>query len=160
MKNKKNSGMTEIVKTVTMVVEGAIFVFGLNIVLYGHLSPGGGFAGGLILAFLFILLFLSYGKEGAFEKVSLKSAHVMDSSGIIAFLFIGVLGVFIMNSFLINFIQKNVSGSEFELISAGIIPIENIAIGLKVATSVFLVFAVLSMFRISSEPEEKGEENE
>ncbi|MFC2062267.1 MnhB domain-containing protein [Elusimicrobiota bacterium] len=146
-----NKGMTEIVKTITSLVEGAILVYGLNIVLYGHISPGGGFAGGLILSFLFILLFLAYGKEGAYDKLNLKNAHILDSVGVMGFLFIGIMGIVLTGNFLNNFLNRYLPGKEFSLLSAGVIPLNNIAIGLKVAASVYLAFVILSVFKIGEE---------
>ena len=52
-------GMTIIVKTVSSWVKVLIIVFGIYIVLFGHLTPGGGFAGGVILASSYILLMLA-----------------------------------------------------------------------------------------------------
>ena len=37
---------------------------------------------------------------------------------------------------------------EFQLLNAGTIPISNIAVGLKVAASLFLIFVILSVLRI------------
>lgn len=39
-------GMTLIVKVIAELVKDFIILFGIYIVLNGHLSPGGGFAGG------------------------------------------------------------------------------------------------------------------
>ena len=38
-------GMTLIVKTITALLIGFILLFGFYVILTGHLSPGGGFAG-------------------------------------------------------------------------------------------------------------------
>lgn len=43
-------GMTLIVKTVTRLTIGLILMYGIYITLHGHLGPGGGFAGGVIVA--------------------------------------------------------------------------------------------------------------
>ena len=59
------TGMTLIVKTITRLLFGFIILYGVSIVLYGHLTPGGGFAGGVILACGFILLVLSFGRDAA-----------------------------------------------------------------------------------------------
>ncbi|HID57013.1 TPA: hypothetical protein EYP37_10830, partial [Candidatus Poribacteria bacterium] len=59
----KEQGMTVIVKTITRIVAGFITIFGAYIVLTGHLTPGGGFPGGVILACAFVLLTLAYGGE-------------------------------------------------------------------------------------------------
>ena len=39
-------GMSIIVKTVSHWMSAFIFLYGLSIVFYGHLTPGGGFPGG------------------------------------------------------------------------------------------------------------------
>jgi multisubunit Na+/H+ antiporter MnhB subunit len=49
-------GMTVIVKTISSWVKVLIFLFGIYIILFGHLTPGGGFAGGVILASSYVLL--------------------------------------------------------------------------------------------------------
>ena len=43
-------GMTVIVKTITGLISGLILLFGIYIVAHGHLTPGGGFAGGIIIS--------------------------------------------------------------------------------------------------------------
>ena len=56
-------GMTFIVKTVTGLLIAVIFSFGIYITIYGHLTPGGGFAGGIMLACGLILVTLAFGKN-------------------------------------------------------------------------------------------------
>ena len=85
------TGMTLIVKTITDFVAAFIVVFGAYIVLYGHLTPGGGFAGGVIIACAFILVLLAHGKEKAFARLPERVAHILDSGGALAFLLIGWL---------------------------------------------------------------------
>lgn len=136
--------MSEIVKAITSLVAASIMVFGINITFYGHLTPGGGFAGGLILAFLFILYYLAYGGDEELAKLPFKVNHILDSAGAIGFLFIGTLGIHFGGRFLYNFMK---GGKAFHLLSGGIIPLENIAICIKVGASIFLVFTVLAVFR-------------
>ena len=57
------NGMTVIVKKTTQLIAGLIFLYGIYIIIHGHLTPGGGFAGGVILAGSFILLILAFGSE-------------------------------------------------------------------------------------------------
>lgn len=47
---RDDKGMTLIVKTVTRLTLGFILLYGIYISLNGHISPGGGFAGGVIVA--------------------------------------------------------------------------------------------------------------
>ena len=139
-------GMTLIVKTITDFVVAFIVVFGAYIVLYGHLTPGGGFAGGVIIACAFILLMLAHGRDQAFARLPEKVAHALDSSGALAFLIIGWIGLS-GGFFFLNVFGK---GEMFRLLSSGMILPLNIAIAFKVGSSLFLVFAALAMFRRKS----------
>ena len=146
MSNKQ--GMTVIVKTLTRFVKGFVLLFGFYIVFYGHLTPGGGFAGGVVIASSFVLLTLAFGKEVSEKKLSVSTAALLDEIGAFAFLLIALMGMFFGGVFFINFIQKSFPGADFRLLSSGIIPFCNIAIGLKVGTSVFMIFIVISILRV------------
>jgi len=139
-------GMTLIVRTITDFVVGFIVVFGAYIVLYGHLTPGGGFAGGVIIACAFILLMLAHGKDVAFSKLGQHTAHVLDSAGALTFLLIGWIGL-TAGYFFMNVFGR---GEPFRLLSSGMILPANIAIAFKVGSSLFLVFAALATFRRKS----------
>jgi len=143
MKNPEK-GMTLIVKTITRLTVGLILLYGIYIVSHGHLSPGGGFAGGVIIALSFIHLMLAFGREVALKKLSQGFASVLESFGAIMFLSIALLG-FLGGYFFFNFFLHK--GKPFELFSAGIIPLCNIAISLKVGAGLFAIFAVLVLFK-------------
>ena len=150
------AGMTIIVKTISSWVKVLIIVFGIYIILFGHLTPGGGFAGGVILASSYILLMLAFGRKTAEENLSLKTASKLDCVGALLFAMIAIAGLIFGGSFFINFLyQKYLSGEPLRLISAGTIPLSNIAIGLKVGASLFLVILTLSVFRIDNSTEKK-----
>ncbi len=146
--NNDSNGMSLIVKTITRWVKGFIFIFGIYIVLYGHLTPGGGFAGGVIISCAFILITLAFGKEVALDRLNRTIASELDSLGALLFLFVAWSGIYLGGVFFINYIQKLMPGKMFALLSAGTIPIYNIAIGLKVFSSLFMVFIILSVVRV------------
>lgn len=141
-------GMTVIVKTVTRWVKVFIFLYGVYIVITGHLTPGGGFAGGVIIACSYILLTLAYGKDFALQRLGTRLASGLDSGGALLFLVVALFGLGYGGIFFANFLQKRFPGREFQLLSSGAIPISNIAIGLKVGASLFLIFVILSVLRI------------
>ena len=150
-------GMTIIVKTISSWVKVLIFLFGIYIILFGHLTPGGGFAGGVILASSYVLLMLAFGREFVEKNLSLPVTSKLDCIGALAFALIAILGLVFGGSFFVNFLyQKYLPGEALNLISAGTIPLSNIAIGLKVGASLFLVSLVLSIFR----PDESGTKEE
>jgi len=144
-------GMTIIVKTISSWVKVLIILFGIYIILFGHLTPGGGFAGGVILASSYVLLMLAFGREYAEENLSLPVASKLDCVGALLFAAVALGGLLYgAAGFFWNFIhQKYLVGTayEFNLVSAGTIPLSNISIGLKVGASLFLVVLALSIFR-------------
>jgi multicomponent Na+:H+ antiporter subunit B len=56
-------GMTIIVKKTSQLIAGMVFMYGIYVIVHGHLTPGGGFAGGVIIAGSFILVTLAYGGD-------------------------------------------------------------------------------------------------
>ncbi len=150
------TGMTIIVKTISSWVKVLIIVFGIYIILFGHLTPGGGFAGGVILASCYVLLMLACGREEAERNLSLPFASKLDCIGALGFAMIAILGLYFGGTFFLNFLpQKYLPGEPLGLISAGTIPLSNIAIGFKVGTSLFLVILILSVFRMDNSAEKK-----
>jgi multicomponent Na+:H+ antiporter subunit B len=141
--------MTVIVKTIASWVKILIFLFGIYIIITGHITPGGGFAGGVILASSYILLMLAFGREFVEENLPLSAASRFDCIGALLFAVIAILGLVLGGSFFVNFLyQKYLPGEALNLISAGTIPFSNIFIGLKVGASLFLVVLTLSIFRL------------
>jgi multicomponent Na+:H+ antiporter subunit B len=144
-------GMTIIVKTIASWVKMLIILFGIYIIIQGHLTPGGGFAGGVILASSYVLLMLAFGREFVEKNLSLPLASKLDCLGAFAFAMIAILGIVLGGSFFLNFLyQKYLPGQPLALISAGTIPLSNIAIGIKVGASLFLIILTLSIFRPNS----------
>ena len=146
MNKEDEKGMSLIVKTITRLTAGLILLYGIYIVFHGHVSHGGGFAGGVMIALSFIHLMLAYGKEVVFRKLSKAAALIFVSLGAILFLAIALLG-FTEGHFFLNFISK---GEPFKLFSAGIIPLCNIAICLKVGAGLFGIFVALVLFKLDT----------
>ena len=144
MNKPKEKGMTLIVKTITRLTVGLILLYGIYIVLHGHVSPGGGFAGGVIIALSFIHLMLAYGKEEAFKRLSKRATSFFESIGALLFITIALLG-FIGGYFFFNFLNK---GEPFKLFSSGIIPLCNIAICFKVGAGLFAIFVALTLLTL------------
>jgi len=139
---RSTEGMTLIVKSIGRLVINFIILFGVYIILYGHITPGGGFPGGVIVATAFILIMLAYGRTTALRKFGDMTASLLDNFGALSFMIIAVLG-FVGGYFFVNFISR---GTPFDLFSAGTIPLSNIAIGLKVSASLYAVFVALAIF--------------
>lgn len=143
-------GMTIIVKTISSWVKVLIFIFGIYIILFGHLTPGGGFAGGVILASSYVLLMLAFGGEFVQKDLPLALDSKLDCLGAFAFMMIAILGSVFGGAFFANFLVDKY-GQPLKLLSAGTIPLSNIAIGLKVGASLFLVIFSLAVCRKGAE---------
>lgn len=143
--NNNDTGMTLIVKTITRISVWIIILYGIYIVLHGHLTPGGGFGGGVIIALALLNVLLAYGRDFTADWLNLKFLHGLEAASVSLFLIMGILGILIGGAFLANFISH---GQLFHLVSAGTIPVLNIVIGIKVALSLFLVVWVLSALEI------------
>lgn len=146
--------MSLIVKRITRITVSLIFLFGVYILLHGHLTPGGGFAGGVIIALSFIHLVLAFGKEVALKKMSQATVSIIESLGGLMFWGIALLGLIFGSYFFLNILPK---GRPFDLFSSGIIILCNIAIFLKVGAGLFAIFLALAFIRLP--PEEKKGEN-
>jgi multicomponent Na+:H+ antiporter subunit B len=100
---------------------------------------------------------LAFGRDFAEKNLSLAAASKLDCVGAFAFAMIAILGSVLGGSFFVNFLyQKYLPGHPLDLISAGTIPLSNMAIGLKVGASLFLIILLLSVFRAEI-PENKKE---
>ena len=87
------------------------------------------------------------------------TATRLDSAAALAFLGIALLGLVLGTAFFHNLIATP-EEARFCLGSGGLLPVSNLAIGIKVASSLFLVFAVLARWHAAAEtkPEPKQEE--
>jgi multisubunit Na+/H+ antiporter MnhB subunit len=138
-------GMTLIVKKVTQLIVGLIFLYGIYIVTHGHLTPGGGFAGGAVIAGAFVLLVLAYGSDILKLRKREEGSSVVESTGIFIFLVLAFTALFIgTRIFFTNYLPKGITG---ELISAGVIPLYNIAVGIEVAAALFTIFLALVIYK-------------
>ena len=137
--------MSIIVKKVTQLVSGLMFLYGIYIITHGHLTPGGGFAGGAILAGSFILLVLAFGSDLLKLKKREEGSSVIESMAIFAFLILGVMALFIgTHVFFKNYLPAGTVGN---LISAGVIPLYNIFIGIEFGAALFTIFLALAIFK-------------
>ena len=152
---RSSAGMSMIVKTVCGWMKAFILLYGIQIILYGHLTPGGGFAGGVIAASAFVLIMLAEGEDVGLKTFSRKAASTWDSVGALSFLVMAGLGLVLAGTFSVNFWTTDES-AHFTLFSSGIIPACNIGIGLKVCSSLYLVFVVLTAMNLALRPDSKG----
>jgi len=131
------AGMTIIVRTISRLLFPFMFLFGIYVIIHGHLTPGGGFQGGVILAASVIMLLLAYGIERAQAKVNVLQAELAESLGGLILVGLGLLGVALSIAFLKNVLPFGELGHVF---SAGNLPVLNISVSIKVAAGLLTIF--------------------
>ena len=108
---------------------GIILMTGVYVTIHGHLTPGGGFPGGTMIASSMLLLYLA---DDTF-RAKIKGFKILESVAGTLYVLIGIAGLFMADFFLENWLNNGVVG---DLLSAGIIPIVYILIGLKVGSEI------------------------
>ena len=122
-KNKVEASL--IVKTGSKLLFPMMLLFGAYIFVHGHLTPGGGFQGGAVIATAFVFKYIS---DTRYSIDHVGFTKMESASGMI-FAGLGIMGLLLGGYFLLNILPNGTPG---ELISAGILPIIYIAIGIKV----------------------------
>jgi multicomponent Na+:H+ antiporter subunit B len=133
-----------ILKTVARGVIPFIQVYGIYVVLHGHLSPGGGFAGGAIIASGFILYALSFGLKSSKDVFPYNMASKIEGASMLWYVLMGVLAMGLGYNFLTNGAAGIPLGKPGALISGGIIFLINMGVGLKVCGTMFILFSCFS----------------
>ena len=134
-KQAKKIKSSEILETATSFLTPFIFILGLYVIINGHLTPGGGFQGGAILATGLILLIVT----NINYKVREKLLKYIESFSGVFYVLIALLGLLMT----IGFLNPRVLpiGNIGTIISAGLIPIVYVLIGMKVGAELSLIFA-------------------
>lgn len=113
-------------------------LLGAVVVLHGHLTPGGGFQGGVALATGWHLLYLA-GDYPALDRLRpIDWCEYVDAAATGLYLVTGLIGLGLAGSFLVNFLPAGTSGS---LLSAGIVPVLSFFVGAEVAAGLLVLLA-------------------
>jgi len=146
-------GMSKIVKTITSVAFPLSMIYGLYVIAHGHLTPGGGFQGGAIVASACAMILVAYGSVWIMNKIKEKHLSIFESLGALGFIGLAFLGIFMginvfFNNFLVNQdaipIFNEIGAGLSNLNTAGVLPLMNFAVGLKVIAGLFAIVLVMA----------------
>lgn len=126
---------SSIVSLTSNVLPAPIILFGVYFISHSHVSPGGGFPGGTVIASAFLLVMLG----GSGVPSAAGSLPAMESLAGLAFGLLGFWGALAAGQFLNGTFTG--TGTAGDLISAGLIPLLSLAIGAKVASEFSGVFS-------------------
>lgn len=141
-----------VIRTAGRLLAPFIFIFGFYIVAHGHLTPGGGFQGGAVIATGVALILVCYYYKDCIDKLTpAKNFKLVEAAGLILYICTALSGLVVGASFLFNWM--NATGGLFghavaygvnagDIFTAGVIPVLNFAIGIEVlgALSVVLMY--------------------
>ena len=145
--------MTKIVKTIANILFPFTMIFGLYIIAHGHLTPGGGFQGGAIVASGCALLLVAYGSRWVFTRIKEKRLATFESTGAVGFIAVAFLGIFFSVAFFGNFLAGSnfifgttpATGSTLaDLNTGGVLPLMNFAVGVKVIAGLFVIVVIMA----------------
>ena len=140
--------MSRIVRTAADIIYPFILIFGLYVVAHGHLTPGGGFQGGAVIATGGALVIVAYNYKEVTEWLSGKVLMGQEVIGLVGFIGVALLALAFGQVFFFNYL--NASGSLFgipvpyginagELNTGGFVPLMNFSVGCEVWGGLTLV---------------------
>ncbi|KQV66325.1 Na(+)/H(+) antiporter subunit B [Rhizobium sp. Root1220] len=124
---------SELVRNGAEVVLPLIFLFGAYVIMNGHLSAGGGFQGGAVVASGVMLLMLAY-PSGPIHHGFLS---ITESLAGVFYVSLGILGMVVAGGFLDSHILPR--GNFGTLFSAGAIPLISALLGIKVGAELSVI---------------------
>lgn len=125
-------------RSIATAAVGPMLVLGIDVVLHGHLTPGGGFQGGVILMTALFLVYLGGTRLGFGPLRPMAAMETSEGIGAAGFALIGLGGLVIAGAYLENFLPF---GRVSNLVSGGVIPLLNIAVGLEGMGALLIVIA-------------------
>lgn len=128
-----------ILKVIATILVPLLFLFGIYIILNGHLSPGGGFSGGAILGSGMILYVSAFGFD-KMQKFFNEETYVAVKVTALVTYCIVISYYLVMGA---NDLNNHISlGTPGMIFSAGIILWLNIFVGVEVACTMYAFYAL------------------
>lgn len=148
------SGLSKIVKTISNITFPFITIFGLYVIAHGHLTPGGGFQGGAVVASGCAMLVVAHGSIWTIKKIKEKQLSILETIGAVCFIGLALLGLvladkvffdnFILGPNGVGLIFNNVAKGASDIFTAGVLPLMNFAVGLKVVAGLFAIVLIMA----------------
>lgn len=132
-----------VTNTVRLLVP-VIQIFSFYVLAHGHVSPGGGFQGGVVMGASFILIALSWDLDTALARFPLDRCTVVAGLGIILYAGIGLLSMFLGGEFLDYAELANILPVSREMARYHAMLGVEIGVGLTVTAIMFSLYANLS----------------
>ena len=129
-----------ILKRVAVIILPLMSIYGFYVILHGHVSPGGSFAGGIIVGLSFIAYSTAYGLERGRAKLPEKILIFVESYGTLWYGIMGMIGMLRGAPFLANKLAGFNLGQPGSLSSGGLISLLGLGVGIRVASTMITLF--------------------
>jgi multicomponent Na+:H+ antiporter subunit B len=131
------AGASDALRVLSLILVPLLVSLGVYLALHGALTPGGGFQAGVVLAAGPLTILLA-GRYLALKRVAPHWAlEALDGIGATGYAAIGLGGLIFASTYLKNYLPLGIPG---HLLSAGMMPLNSIAVGLEVTGAFLLVW--------------------
>ncbi|MCR5594520.1 MAG: hypothetical protein K6G12_01615 [Lachnospiraceae bacterium] len=130
-----------ILQRVSVVLVPFLFIFGIYIILNGHLSPGGGFSGGAVIGAGLILYLCSFGYKQTERFFTIRTFRIVSLVALITYCLAKSYSFYTGANHLESHIPLGTPGN---ILSSGLILVLNICVGSVVACT---MYAFYTLFR-------------
>ena len=117
-----------------------VSLYGFYVILHGAVSPGGSFAGGIIVGLSLVTFSTIYGLEVGREKLPERVLVWTESYGTLWYALLGLIGVIKGVPFLANKLAGLPLGQPGSLFSGGLIALLGAGVGIRVASTIVTLF--------------------
>jgi energy-converting hydrogenase B subunit I len=151
--------LSKIVRTVANQLIVFILIFGLYVIMHGQLTPGGGFQGGAVIVSGVVMLLVAFSSKELKKSLRERVLSIMESSGALIFIilaFAGIGTVFFYNLLVGTPIFGHIppiGSNSGDIWTGGVVPLMNIAVGIKVVAGLSAVVLAMALFSSGEEVE-------
>jgi multicomponent Na+:H+ antiporter subunit B len=143
------------VRLTCVALVGPAVLLAIYITTHGHLTPGGGFQGGVIAATALLIVYLGSDYATMQRVGPITLVATAEAVGAAGFVLIGLGGLIAAAAFLENFLPHGTAG---ELISGGTIPLLSLSVGLEVSGAFVLLLSEFLEQLLEIQPKQGGED--
>ena len=134
-----------ILKKSSLIVFPIIMIFGVYVILNGHISPGGGFSGGAILGAGFVLFLSAFGFNKTERFMNANTVRIITLIALLVYCLSKCYSFFTGANHLESGIPLGTPGA---ILSSGLILVLNICVGMVVACTMYSFYALVRRGRI------------
>jgi multicomponent Na+:H+ antiporter subunit B len=151
--------LSKIVRTVANQLIVFILIFGLYVIAHGQLTPGGGFQGGAVIVSGVVMILVAFSSKELKKSLHERVLSIVESTGALIFIVLAFAGIgtaFFYNLLVGTPIFGHIpptGPNPGDIWTGGVVPLMNLAVGLKVVAGLSAVVLALALFSSGEEIE-------